>query len=227
MRMPGLGNSGDTLHATYGVYHLTRLQADKKKDLADAFGKAQDRLKQRMDAYEAAHVATMRSMAVRDSEDEAFDDAVRAFALAIRAKVGNSTRAPLYTKYFGDGLTAVIGAPLETELQKASVLLAKLGEEEDEDLKAHAGSISSATDALTKAIDAHKSAMDAEAQAWGLLETEKVNWGDAYKRSYRELARLYYKDPKKANAYFKPPTRHRGSKADDATAKAAPAAQAS
>jgi len=81
---------------------------------------------------------------------------------------------------------------------------------------------------LPLAIDAHKSAMDAEAQAWGLLETEKVNWTDAYKRSYRELARLYYKDPKKANAYFKPPTRHRKAKDEEvvtpAAAKAVPAA---
>jgi hypothetical protein len=40
-----------------------------------------------------------------------------------------------------------------------------------------------------------------------MLETEKVNWLDAYKRSYRDLCRIYFKDPKKADTYFKPPTK--------------------
>jgi len=215
MRLPVRDSSGETLHATYGVYHLTRLQADQKKDLAAAFAKAQERLKERMDAFEAARLAAMRAMAERDGADEAFDNAVRAFSLAIRAETGNSIKSPLYTKYFGDGLTAVIGVSLETELQKASVLLSKLAEEEDEDLKAHAGPLAAAADALAKALDAHKKAMDAQAQAWALLQTEKVNWADAYKRSYRELTRIYYKEPKRADAYFKSPLKKKKPKTDN------------
>ncbi len=203
MRLPLAGHSADVLYGTYGVYHLTRLEADKQKELAEAFAKAQDRLKARMEAFQAARVSSMRALAVRDNEDEAFDDAVRAFALALRARVGNSAKAPLYLKYFGDGLGSFVGAPLEEELQRGAVLLSKLAEEDDEGLRAYAGTISAAMDALSSAMDAHRAAMDYEAQAWGLLETEKVNWMDAYKRSYRELGRIYFKDPKKADAYFK------------------------
>ena len=205
MRLPAVASSADVLYGTFGVYHQTRLEADKQKELADAFAQAQTRLKARIEAYEAARTSTMKALAIRDGEDTAFDNAVRAFALALRAKVGNSTKAPLYRKYFDDGLAATIGAPLDQELQRAAVLLAKLAEEEDEALRAYAGTITSAMNALSQAMDAHRAAMDAEAQAWGMLETEKVNWMDAYKRSYRELTRMYFKDPKKADAYFKAP----------------------
>jgi hypothetical protein len=205
MRLPAATTSADVFLQTFGVYHLTRLEADKAmKDLAEAFAKAQARLKARVEAFDAAHMSTMRAQAVRDGEDDAFDNAVRGFALAILAKVGNSTRAPLYKKYFGDGLRGVIGAPLEEELQRAGVLLGLLAEEEDESLRPYAGTIRSALDALSGAMDAHRAAMDSEAQAWGLLETEKVNWLDAYKRSYRDLTRIFFKDPKRADSYFKP-----------------------
>lgn len=203
MKLPSATNSAELLHATYGVYHQTRLEADKQKELADAFAQAQTRLKAKIEAYEAARVATMKAQAIRDGEDEVFDNAVRAFSLALRAKVGNSSKAPLYRKYFEDGLGATIGAPLDQELQRASILLAKLADEEDESLRAYAGTITSAMNALGQAMDAHRAAMDSEAQAWGMLETEKVNWMDAYKRSYRELTRIYFKEPKRADAYFK------------------------
>jgi len=189
------------------------------KDLGDAFVKAQDRLKARVDAHKATQVATMQAMAIRDGEDAALDDLVRAFALGILAKVGNSRKAPLYQKYFPDGLNAIVGAPMEAQIQRTGVILTRLNEEEDEGLKTHIGPLSAGMKALQGAMDAHRAALDAEVQSYGLLQTEKVNWLDAYKRSYRELGRLYFKEPKKADTFFKPAPK--GKK--EAAAPAAPA----
>jgi hypothetical protein len=205
MQLPNVTSSPETLLETYGLYHLTRLSADKSlADLASAFEKAQDRLKTRLDAFKAAERSGMTAMAVRDGEDAHFDDAVRSFALAVLSKVGNSHKAPLYLKYFPEGLGAVVAAPLEGELHKIGIILSKLAEEDDDTLKNYAGPLQAAVNSLSAAMDAHHAALDAQAQSYGLLETEKVQWLDAYKRSYRELTRLNYKDPKKAETYFKP-----------------------
>ena len=204
MKLPNLTLSGDTFYRTFGIYHLTRLKADKsQKEMADAFGNSQDRLKQRIEAYRAAEASAMTAMAVRDGEDAAFDDAVGQLALDILKITGNSKKAPLYLKYFPDGMSAIVGAPLEAELQKASVILAKLAEEEETAIAAHSGPIRAALEALATAIDTHKGAMEVEMQTYGMLQTEKVNWLDQYKKDYRELGRLFYKTPKKADTYFK------------------------
>lgn len=214
MRLPSAGSSPETLKDTYGVYHLTRMRADKAmKDLADAFEAAQQRLEVRMTAYKAAFFASQTAMAVRDGDDAAFDDAVRAFAAAILGKVGNRRTAPLYVKYFPAGLNDVVSVPLETELQKAGIILAKLAEEEDETLKTHAGTLTAIMNTLSAAMDAHRAALDAEVQAYGLLANEKVNWMDAYKRSYRDLGRIFYQVPQKADTYFKPAPK--GKKGDE------------
>ena len=204
MRLPNLSLSGDTFMRIFGLYHLTRLKADKSlKEMADAFEKSQERLKQRIEAYRAAEASAMTAMAVRDGEDAAFDDAVGQLALDVLKITGNSKKAPLYLKYFPDGMTAIVGAPLEAELQKASVILAKLAEEEETGIAAHAGPIRAALEALATAIDTHKGAMEVEMQTYGMLQSEKVNWLDQYKKDYRELTRMFYKTPKKADTYFK------------------------
>lgn len=204
MRLPAMATGGETLLRVYGLYHLTRLKADKSlKEMAEAFGNSQDRLKQRIEAYRAAEASAMTAMAVRDGEDAAFDDAVGQLALDILKITGNSKKAPLYLKYFPDGMTAIVGAPLEAELQKASVILAKLAEEEETAIAVHSGPIRAAVEALATAIDTHKGAMEVEMQTYGMLQSEKVNWLDQYKKDYRELTRMFYKTPKKADTYFK------------------------
>ncbi|HPA26433.1 MAG TPA: hypothetical protein PLQ05_02175 [Acidobacteriota bacterium] len=213
MRLPSLVSSGAKLLETFGLYHLTRLKADKTlKEMADAFEKAQGRLKQRIEAYKAAEASAMTAMAIRDGEDDAFDEAIGQLALDVLKATGNSKKSALYLKYFPDGMTAIVNAPLEAELQKAGVILAKLAEEEDPAITAHAGPIRTALEALATAIDTHKSAMEVEMQTYGMLQTEKVNWLDTYKKDYRDLTRLFYKAPKKAEGYFKPASK--GDKAD-------------
>jgi len=205
MHLPPSAASGETLLNEYGLYHLTRLKAAKNlQDMAGSWEKCQNRLKGRVDSHQAAQAGTMTAMAVRDGEDTALDDAVRAFALAVLQKANNNRKAPFYLNYFPQGWSAVVSAPLENEIQKVGVILSKLAEESDESLSAYAGPIRAAMDSLTAAMDAHRAALESELQAYGLVQTEKINWFDTYKLNHRTLAQMFYQDPKKADTYFKP-----------------------
>lgn len=204
MKMPSLSSSAATLLKELGVYHLTRMQADKSlKALADGFEKAQKRLADKAASFDAAQVAAQRALAVRDGEDEALDDAVRRFYTAVLGKTNNSRKAPLFLRYFPEGVAPVVNAPLENELVKVGSILSKLAEEEDADLVAHAGPITAASNALRTAMDAHAAAMEAEVSTFAMIQAEKLNWLDTYKLDHREISRLTYKDPKKADTYFK------------------------
>ena len=208
MQVPHSATSGSTLVKEFGLYHLTRLKAEKDlAQMAAGWEKSQARLRDRVAAHEAAQASTMTAMAVRDGDDAALDDVVRRFALLVLAKCGNSRKSPLYLTYFPDGMTPVVNAPLEAELQKVNVIISKLGQEEDEELKAFAGPLSAAANMLGQAVDVHRAAHDSELQAYGLCEQEKINWFDAYKLNYRALYHMYYKTPKKAESFFKPVTK--------------------
>jgi hypothetical protein len=188
----------------YGLYHQTRLNADKAlKEMAASWDKSQTRLRARVAAYEAAEASTMTAMAVRDGEDSALDDAVRRFYGALVSATHNNRKSPLFGIYFPEGMAAMVNAPMEAELQKVAVLLSKLAQEEDESLRSHTGPITAAMENLTTAVDAHQAALDAELQAYGLVQQEKVNWFDSYKLNHRTLSQMFYKEPKKADTYFK------------------------
>ncbi len=205
MEMPASRTSGMTLLREYGLYHQTRLDGDKNlAGMAASWRKAQERLKAKVDAHDAAAASAMTAMAVRDGEDAALDSSLRAFYGALLAKTGNDRKSPLFDIYFPQGITAIANAPMEMELQKVSILLTKLAQEEDEALKSHMGPITAAMNNLAAAIDHHKAAHDAELQAYGLVEQEKVNWLDAYKFDHRTLVQMFYKDRKKPDSYFKP-----------------------
>jgi hypothetical protein len=208
MRMPNVTNSAETLMKVYGVYHLTRLQADKSvKELADGFEKAQSRLKMKLEAYEAAYISAQRALAVRDGEDVALDDTVRRFYNAVLGKCGNNHKSQLFLRYFPDGMAIVVNAPLENELMKVNTIITKLAEEADPDLAGHADSLVAAMNNLQAAMDAHSAAITGEANAYGMVQAEKINWLDSYKLDHRTLAQLYYKEAKKADTYFKPVTK--------------------
>jgi hypothetical protein len=204
MQVPHSATSGETLVKEFGLYHQTRLNADKAlKEMAQSWEKSQSRLQARVAAYEAAQASTMTAMAVRDGEDSALDDAVRRFYGALLAATHNNRKSPLFGIYFPEGVAAMVNAPMEAELQKVAVLLSKLEQEQDEALKSYMGPITAAMDNLTAAVDAHRAALDAELQAYGLVQQEKVNWFDSYKYNHRTLAQMNYKEPKKADTYFK------------------------
>jgi len=214
MRVPSFSSSGETLLREYGLYHLTRLKADKDlKDMAADWEKCQTRLSDKLDAQHAAEAASMTAMAVRDGADSDLDDVMRAFGLALLQEANNNRKSPIFKNYFPEGWTAVVSAPLEGEVQKVQIILSKLAEEQDEAIASHAGPIQSSLDKLTAAMDAHRSAMDAESQAYGLVQTEKLHWFDAYKLDHKALLFKFYKTPKKADTYFKKTTRAKKAKA--------------
>jgi len=208
MRVPDVGASTERLLDSYGLYHLTRLQADPSlKDLADAFSLAQKRLKQRNDEFQAAEAAAMTALAVRDTKDDELDEAVRGFFLALLRKVLNNRKAPLFLKYFPDGVTPVIGAASEDEVRVVGILLQKLSDEQDLDLKAHAPTLTQAVDNLTAAISAYETAVDAQKLAFGVMQSEKLAWTEGYKRSYRELQLRFFDNPKRVERFFRPARR--------------------
>lgn len=205
MKTPAATTSGDTLVREFGLYHLTRLRASKElSDMAGGWEKTQNRLREKVAAYQAAQASTMTAMAVRDGADAELDDEVRRFALAVLTKTNNNRKSPLYLTYFPEGMAPVVSAPLEAEVQKVGVILSKLGQEGDESLRAFTGPLSAALNNLAQAMDAHRACLDAEIQAFGLVEQDKVNWFDTYKLNHRTLLQKFYKDPKKAESFFKP-----------------------
>ena len=205
MRMPPADSSPETIYTEYGQYHLARLRADKNlKDVADGFEKVQGRLKARLDALENAHTSVVTAGAIRDGEDEALDEAVRGLSSEILGMVNNNRKSPLYVKYFPQGTTPVVVAPLEDEMRKVGVILGLLAQETNLKLVGHAGPIQAALDRLAAAISAHKAAMTAENQVDGLLKAEKLNWLDAYKLDYKAIGHVYYNDDKKVDSFFRP-----------------------
>jgi hypothetical protein len=225
MRVPSQTTSGETLQNTYGLYHLTRLKADPQcSDLTTAFSAAQDQLKTRLDQHAAARANAMTALAVRDARVAALDRQVRAFALAVLARVNNSRRAPLYQAYFPVGTRSVIAVPTDVELTRVGSILAKLNEESDPQLTAFFEPLQAAADSMRAAFEAHRAATDAEANAFGLLRTETIHWMDAYRRSYRDLQRKFYQDGDYAESFFRSPAVTRGAARNEETAAAGGAA---
>jgi hypothetical protein len=211
MRLPCQTTSGETLQGTYGLYHLARLKSDPQCcDLATTFQLVQNQLKARLDGHDAARANAITALAVRDARRAAFGRQVRRFCLAVLARVNSSRRAPLYQTYFAAGLRAVVRAPIDVALMRGEVILAKLNEETDPQLTVYFQPLRAATDTLHNAHDAHRAAMGAEANGFGLLRAESIRWVDAYRLSYRELQRRFYRDCDYAESFFCNPTVTRG-----------------
>ena len=152
----------------------------------------------------------MTALAVRDAQNAALGRQVRGFCLAVLARVNNNRRTALYQTYFPSGLRAVISAPIDVELTRVGSMLAKLNEETDPQLTACLEPLQAAAESMRAAFEAHRAAMDTEVNAFGLLRAESIRWGDAYRRSYRDLQRKFYQDGDHAETFFRSPTVTRG-----------------
>lgn len=219
MRAPYQTTSGETLYSTYGLYHLSRLQADPEcTDLATAFSCAQDQLKARLDQHRAARANAMTALAVREARRGVLGRRVRGLCLAVLARVNNSRGTSLYQAYFPAGLRAVISAPLEVELMRVGAVLAKLNEETDPQLTAYFEPLQAAAESMRDALEARRAAIDAQVNAFGLLRAESIHWMDDYRRSYRDLQRRFYRDGDYAESFFRGPSSPRsGSQGEEAT----------
>jgi len=205
MRMPLLSMSAETLLDTYGLYHLTQLQADPElTEITETFRQTQERLNARNEEYRDAEAASLVALAVRDRKDTTLDEAVMAFNHAVLEYVRKDRRAPLYVKYFADGLRPLTVAPLASEIRRVGTMLAKLAAETVEDLKSHAEPLATALAELEAAMVAQQKALDAEAQAYGVLQSEKIAWLDVYRQDHGRLQIHFHDRPRRAEAYFRP-----------------------
>jgi len=180
MRVPVLAMGPETLLDTYGLYHLTQLQADPElTEITEAFRQAQEGLKARNEEYRDAEAASLVALAVRDRKEAALDEAITAFNHAVLEYTRKDRRAPLYVKYFAEGLRPLTGAPLSSEVRRVGTLLAKLADESVDEVKSHGGPVANALAELEAAIAAQQNALDMEAHAYGVLQSEKIAWLDA------------------------------------------------
>jgi len=223
MKLPSLSQSADTLVKEYGLYHHTRLCADATlRDMAARWEMQQSRLQGRILDFEKTRGETMTTMAARDGVARLLAEAVRGFYGALVAKTNNNRRSPLFKTYFPEGLNAMLHAPLQAETQRIGVLVNKLAQETDPDLAAHYGSLNKVLSSFAEAVSIYNTAADAERQAFGRIEQEKFAWFDLYKLDHRTLAQAFYKDPKKADSYFKPTRKPRTAQPGPVTTAAAP-----
>ena len=223
MKLPNLSQSADTLVKEHGLYHYTRLCADATLgDMAARWEMQQSRLQGRILDFEKTRGETMTTMAARDGVARLLAEAVRAFYGALVAKTNNNRRSPLFKTYFPDGLHAVLNAPLQAEMQRVGVLVNKLAQETDPDLSAHFEPLKKVLSSLAEAVNLYDTAADSERQAFGRIEQEKFAWLDLYKLDHRTLAQAFYKDPKKADSYFKPSRKPRTAQTGPATVAAVP-----
>ena len=118
-------------------------------------------------------------------------------------------------KYFADGLRPLSNAPLPSEIRRVGTMLAKLADETVEGLKSHAEPISTTVKDLQSGLDSQHTALDAEAQAYGVLQAEKIAWLDAYRQDHNKLQVHFHDRPRKAEAYFRPAPRTTHSNPDD------------
>ncbi len=204
MKFPRVTYAAATLLRTYGDYHLARLKAEPAlESLAAEFSRAQERLRARVEAHAAARAASMTAMAARQAADAALTKAIRAFSLALQAKVGNPRTSSLYRLYFPAGLSAVMEAGPEAKLQHAGMILTLLPREEDDALRALAAPLGAARDALETALRLHETAKNETLRLRGGVQAEKLQWLDAYARNYRDLGVRYYRERAKAESFFR------------------------
>lgn len=212
--MPRRGMSADKLLDTYGLYHITQLQADPElPELTESFRQAQESLRARNEEHRKAQAASLVATAVRDRKDMVLDQAVQRFNHTVLEYVRKDRRAPLYLKYFSDGLRSVTNVSVSTEARRVGTILATLAEEEIEELKAHTEPLTAALAELEAAIEAQDEAQNLEAKAFGLLQSEKLAWLDIYRQDHKKLQLHFHERPRWAEAYFR--RAPRGRKVDE------------
>jgi hypothetical protein len=63
------------------------------------------------------------------------------------------------------------------------------------------------SDAYAKAIQYFDDAAKASSNAWKLIDAEKVNWLEAYKKDYADILSIFEGDKRVTDSFFKQPPR--------------------
>lgn len=208
MRIPNADWSPERLLHVYGLYHLSRLRAHPEvAALAETFEQAQKSPKAKIEALTTAGVQAMTVLAVRDDKNGELDDAVRAFFFDLLHEVVNDRNHPTFRRYLSQELTAVVNIQSDEQIRSVGILLTRLVDEENLDIKAHTDSIRKALDEFTAATKAYAEGVGAERLARWEIHEEKRRWIDAYTKSHRALQFRFYKDARRVGRFFRSPCR--------------------
>ena len=222
MRMPDAKVKEEVLTDVFGEYLLARLGAKKDlKELAAFFQGEQDALRKKLEAQHAMERAIQHALAARDDADQTLDDKVRRLAMAILGACRNNRKAPLYVKYFPQGLTAVTLAPLAEELIDVGKILDMLSSEGNVEVKAFETAIRDASAALATSMDGYAAAEKAAGLAANATRAQALLWRDAYRKIYGELIALYPSDKAYAESFFKKAPKPKKDGGDDTPPPAA------
>jgi hypothetical protein len=208
MQMPVAGTSWETLVNDYGVFHLSRMQAEPKtKGIAAVFQARQDALEAKGQAFNALWKAQSAAEAVLVKSDADMDNLVRELYFDKIGACGNKKNDPGLKRWFPKGLKVVREA-FPDELEKVKTLIQVLADTPDDPLAASfIPRLKPMADGYAQAIASFGAAVKAAENSWKLIEAEKVNWLGAYKKDYADILSLFNGDKRMADSFFKQPPR--------------------
>ena len=194
-----------TMVDEFGVFHLSRLEAEPKtKDLADAFRQRQEALETKGNAFNQAHKTISAFEAQMVKADYDMDNTVRDLYFSKLAACGNNKKDPAILKWFPDGLTELIRCGFEEEAGKVAALIDILSETPDDPVVARVlPNLKAMLETYQKSIAGLKAAITAASNAWELVEAEKINWLVAYSKSYGDVLSALNGDKRSADTFFK------------------------
>ena len=117
---------------------------------------------------------------MRDRKDATLDGAAPAFDHAGARVCAQGPPGAALREVLRRGIAACHGRFPLFRGPPVGTVLAKLADEAVEEPKSHAEPMTSALAELEAAIAAQQKALDAEAQAYGIPQSEKIAWLDAY-----------------------------------------------
>lgn len=189
----------------YGTFHLSRLKAEPKaKAQAEAFSARQDALEAKGNAFVRSERAVAAFEAAMAKNDFDMDNLVKELYFSKLAACGNNKKDKAFLRWFKGGLSDITRQPFDAEVAKIAALISILAETPDDPLAAQfIPRLKAMLEAYRGALETLRSVISASANAWALLEAEKINWLGAYRKDYADLLSIYDGDKHSADSFFK------------------------
>lgn len=188
-----------------GVFHLSRLKAEPKaKAQAEYFATRQEALESKGNTFVQAERAVSAFEAEMAKADFDMDNLVRNLYFQKLAASGNNKKNPGFLRWFPGGLSDIVQGSYEVEAGKIAALVTVLAETPEDPLSVQFfPRLKAQLESYNRTLDALKAGMAASANAWALLEAEKINWLGAYRKNYAELLAMHEGDKRTADSFFK------------------------
>jgi hypothetical protein len=211
MDLPGMANSHH-IYVTLGVAHEAALLADPATaHLAESVRTATQQVREAGNRRQAASERSVAALALRNRADYELDRLVRRVDLdALRLSDRDRKRSP-YRDLFPHGVTSVVTAPLQREIDQVRTIENRI--REIPDLASQAEPLKTAREQLESTIAAYREAVRVEAEAAAALAVAKSDWLRQMRASYGALLVLFG-DRRRAESYFAR-TRDSGTEADE------------